>query len=217
MNSYVQRINTNGTGVTTSNPPSISNPYEFIINRVPCIRYFYLNEEYKIVKFIKEMKRKMNYVLDAIDPLEETFGLDYKFFNTYGPSRIYYTTNKGLKGDEPIDNVSLSITFRTKFYNEDNDKTSIIPQIKDKIKEYIEDITELNNLHFPNLTTEIESKFSQYIMYFEYVGFNIYDANKQHIITDANMESLATVPEFLNVNIDDITGLPFINIEIVSQ
>jgi hypothetical protein len=190
--------------------------YGYIINRVPCIRYFYLNEEYKIRDFIREMKRKILYVLDAIEPLETTFGLDYKFFNTYGPSNMYYTTEGGIRSEESIDNVALSLTFRTKFYNEDNDAATIIPQIKDTIKTYIENIEELNDIHFPNLTTEIESKFSQYIVFFEYVGFNKYNATMQHIITDENMEMLNVVPEFLNVNTDDSTGTSFISIEIVS-
>ena len=129
---------------------------------------------------------------------------------------MYYTTEGGIRSEESIDNVALSLTFRTKFYNEDNDAATIIPQIKDTIKTYIENIEELNDIHFPNLTTEIESKFSQYIVFFEYVGFNKYNATMQHIITDENMEMLNVVPEFLNVNTDDSTGTSFISIEIVS-
>ena len=215
MNSYVHMADL-GEDIYDESLVNKKHNYGYIINRVPCIRYFYLNEEYKIRDFIREMKRKILYVLDAIEPLETTFGLDYKFFNTYGPSNMYYTTKGGMRSDEPIDNVALSLVFRTKFYNEDNDAATIIPQIKDTIKTYIENIEELNDIHFPNLTTEIESKFSQYIVFFEYVGFNKYDATMQHIITDENMEMLNIVPEFLNVNTDDSTGTSFISIEIVS-
>lgn len=210
MNSYVHMVDL-GEKVSGGD-----HSYGYVVNRVPCIRYFYLNEEYKIRDFIREMKRKIIYVLDAIEPLETTFGLDYKFFNTYGPSNMYFTTIGGMRSDEPIDNVALTLTFRTKFYNEDNDAATIIPQIKDTIKTYLENIEELNDIHFPNLTTEIESKFSQYIVFFEYVSFNKYDATMQHIITDENMEMLNLVPEFLNVNTDDTAGTSFINIEIVS-
>ena len=215
MNSYVHMVDL-GEDIYDDSKDNKRHNYGYIINRVPCIRYFYLNEEYKIRDFIREMKRKILYVLDAIEPLETTFGLDYKFFNTYGPSNMYYTTEGGIRSEESIDNVALSLTFRTKFYNEDNDAATIIPQIKDTIKTYIENIEELNDIHFPNLTTEIESKFSQYIVFFEYVGFNKYNATMQHIITDENMEMLNVVPEFLNVNTDDSTGTSFISIEIVS-
>ena len=212
MNSYVTMlVRRSSEGYTDD----IKKNPDYIVNRVPVIRYFYLGEEIKIKTFITEMKRKILYVLDALDPLECTFGLDYKFFNSYGPSKMYHLIDYAGNTGELIDNVALSVTFRTKFYNEDNDAASIIPQIKNDIKAYMENIEELNDLHFPNLTTEIENKYGEYIIYFEYVGFNKYNATEQHIITDENMEMLTVVPEFLNINVDDSTGLPYINIEVV--
>ena len=212
MNSYVTLLRTENI----FSPSTLGTIIGTITNRVPVIRYFYLSDEDKLNTFIKEIKRKILYVLDAIDPLETTFGLDFKFFNSYGPSNMYHVTDRDGNTGELIDNVSLSMNFRTKFYNEDNDKETIIPQIKNEIKAYMENIEDLDDLHIPNLTTEIENKFSEYIIYFEYVSFNIYDANYQHIVTDENMEMLTVVPEFLNINVDDISGLPFINISIVT-
>ena len=203
MNSYVTKL-------------SSGNVSNSIINRVPVVRYFYLNSEDRINSFIKELKRKMLYVLDALDPLECTFGLDFKFFNTYGPSNMYHITDTNGNVSNLIDNVSLTMTFRTKFYNENSDRDSILPLIKNDIKAYIEDLEDLSDLHFPNLTTEIESKYSDYIIYFEFMSFNSYDANHQHIITNENMELLTVVPEFLSVDNDNYTGLPRININVVS-
>lgn len=209
MNSYVTMLQSESSIVGDNN-----NGY--IINRVPMVRYFYFNTENRINSFIKEMKRKILYVLDALDPLECTFGLDFKFFNTYGPSNMYHITNSDGEVSDLINNVALTMTFRTKFYNEDSDKETIIPLIKDDIKNYIEDLEDLDDIHFPNLTTEIESKYKEYIIYFEYVAFNVYDANYQHIITNENMEMLTVVPEFLNTDTDDYTGLPRININVIS-
>ena len=212
MNSYVTMLR--GKTLFTD---SESTTNSYIVNRVPCVRYFYCNTEERINTFLTEMKRKINYVLDALDPLECTFGLDFKFFNTYGPSNMYHITDyiDGTISDL-IDNVALNLTFRAKFYNEKSDKESIIPLIKDDIKNYIENLEDLEDIHFPNLTTEIETKYGEYLIYFEYVEFNIYDANHQHIITDENMEMLTVVPEFLNVDTDDYTGLPRIEIRIVT-
>ena len=214
MNSYVTMLLKNTNLYREDSDIYNKNP-DYIVNRVPVVRYFYLGEEVKVRTFITEMKRKILYVLDAIEPLECTFGLDYKFFNSYGPSRMYHLIDSAGNTGSLIDNVSLAVTFRTKFYNEDNDAASVIPQIKNDIKEYMENIEELNDLHFPNLTTEIETKYGEYIIYFEYIGFNKYNATEQHIITDENMEMLTVVPEFLNINVDDSTGLPYINIEII--
>lgn len=199
MNSYVTKLSSGS-----------------IINRVPVVRYYYLNSEERINSFIKELKRKILYVTDALDPLECTFGLDFKFFNTYGPSNMYHISDLDGNISDLIDNVALTMTFRTKFYNENSDRDSILPLIKNDIKAYIEDLEDLSDLHFPNLTTEIESKYSDYIIYFEFMSFNSYDANHQHIITNENMELLTVVPEFLSVDNDNYTGLPRININVVS-
>lgn len=212
MNSYVTSIKTNDIF-----NPSSEQIESYIINRVPCLRYFYWHTEERVLTFIKEMKKKINYVLDAIAPLECTFGLDYKFFNTYGPSNMYHLTDDdGDVTPELIDNVALTMTFRAKFYNEDSDALSIVDNIKDSIKSYLEKLDQLDDIHFPNITTMIETEFAEYLIYFEFVSFNVYDAVNQHIITVEDMEMLSMVPEFLHVDTNDLNGLPYINILLVT-
>lgn len=216
MNSYVTSIRTN----------DIFNPdnniiESYIVNRVPCVRYFYWNTEERVLTFINEMKKKINYVLDAIAPLECTFGLDYKFFNTYGPSKMYHLTDDdgdiiSEQDGGLINNVALTVTFRAKFYNEDADALSIVDKIKDSIKEYLEKLDSLDDIHFPNITTMIETEYSEYLIYFEFVSFNIYDATTQHVITVEDMEMLSVVPEFLHIDTNDWNGKPYINVRIVT-
>lgn len=214
MDSYVSAIKTkdpfDSTGDTTAKEA-------FIINRVPCVRYFYWNTEERVLTFLKDMKSKINYVLESLTPLETTFGIDYKFFNTYGPSNMYHLTNDDGDVTDLIDNVALTMTFRAKFYNEDTDAGSIIDPIKNTIKDYLEKLDQLDDIHFPNITTLVESEYSEYLIYFEFVSFNIYDATTQHIITDENMEMLSVVPEFLHVDTNDWNGKPYINIRIVTS
>lgn len=212
MNSYVTMVQSNNL----FNPGASGTSLAYIINRVPCLRYFYFNDEDRVNNFIKEMKRKILYVLDALDPLETTFGLDFKFFNTYGPSKMYHITDDDGDISDLIDNVALTMTFRAKFYNENSDKDDVITKIEDYIKKYIEDLESLDDIHFPNITTAIETEFKDHLIYFEYVDFNKYDSNYQHIITNENMEMLTVVPEFLNVDTNDFNGSPYINIRIVT-
>ena len=212
MNSYVSAMKTNDIFSIDNN-----NMIEaYIANRVPCVRYFYWNTEERVLTFIKDMKSKINYVTDAIAPLECTFGLDYKFFNTYGPSNMYHITDDDGDLSELIDNVALTVTFKAKFYNEDSDADSIIEPIKNTIKEYLEKLDQLDDIHFPNITTLIETEYSEYLIYFEFVSFNIYTANEQHVITNEDMEMLSMVPEFLHIDTNDLTGRPYINIRIVT-
>ncbi len=211
MNSYVTMLLDDN--IFTDADTKSENSY--LVNRVPCVRYFYFNNDQKIISYIKEMKKKILYVLNALDPLECTFGLDFKYFNTYGPSNMYHLTNSDGEVDDVINNVTLTLSFRTKMYNENSDENSIIPLIKNDLKDYIENLENLDDIHFPNITTEIENKYSEHLVYFEFLGFNGYDANKQHIITDEDMEMLTVVPEFLNIDIDDYTGLPKIDIQVV--
>ena len=213
MNSYVTAIRTNDI----FNPDQKEDIESYIVNRVPCVRYFYWNTEKRVLTFLKDMKAKINYVLDAIAPLECTFGLDYKFFNTYGPSNMYHLTDDDGDVTDLIDNVALTMTFRAKFYNEDSDAASMIDQIANTIKNYLEKLDQLDDIHFPNITTLVESEYSQYLIYFEFVSFNIYDATTQHIITNENMEMLSMVPEFLHVDTNDLNGKPYINIRIVTS
>ena len=199
----------------STSPDIVSRNY--IINRVPVIRHFYFYNDERINTFIKEMKRKTVYVIDAIDPLETTFGIDFKFFNTFGPSNMYRTTDKYGNISGLIENVSLKLRFRTKFYNEDSDKNTIVPLIVNDIKEYIEKLDSLDDIHFPNITTMIENNYSEYIIYFEFLNCNSdIDATNQHIITDENLEMLKVVPEFLNIDTDDYTSAADIEIEVVS-
>lgn len=214
MNSYVSTISSSVSNTVVSK--IIGKGTGSIINRVPVVRYFYLSSPELLNNFLVNLKKKILYTNNALEPLETTFGIDFKFFNTFGPSNMYYITNKEGNANKTVDNVSLALNFRAKFYNESSDAMNIVPLIKDKIKQAIEQLDKLEDIHFPNITTSIESEFSEYIIYFEYVGFNSYDANHQHILSTENLDMLTVVPEFLNVNTnDDTLGTPMINIKVV--
>ena len=146
-------------------------------------------------------------ISDAIEKLEDAFEMDFKFFNTYGPSR-FFTWDNGL---DVIDRVNISIFFKLKL--KPNYDTNIVEDIKKDIKDYIEDINNINSLHIPNLITEITNKYSQSIIFFEFVSINGQDTGHQHIYA-MDVPDGIMVPEFVNINtLPDTT--PDINIELV--
>ena len=68
-----------------------------------------------------------------------------------------------------------------------------------EIRSYIEDITQIKDLHIPNLITYITDKYSNYLTYFEFIDFNGYGPGVQHIYRK-DESLIGKIPEFLNIN-----------------
>ena len=192
----------------------------YIITSVPMLGYDYCQDEVLVQKAINALNYRKTYIESAASLLENSFGADFKLFNTYGPSKTYYVikdTNANSMLDDEIefiDRVDLSFYFRIKLVadNDSYTKSNIIQEIKD----YIEDLDDIGDLHIPNLITQITNNYKEQISYFEYLGFNNYGPDVQHLYKlDDNEIPIHTPPEFLNVrNIlgNDGTVTPNINI-----
>jgi hypothetical protein len=171
---------------------------QYIIHKIPVVRYTYLNTEYRIKNLFRMVDKKRRYIQKLLVLLENSFGIDYKFFNTYGPSKLYNIDNK-----YNIDRINVSLVFEVKFQIP-TEKT-YLPMITNSIKEYIEDMNYISDLHMPNLITYITNIYRDQLVYFKFIKLNEYGSLHQSIyknpVLDANyfMET-QTVPEFINVN-----------------
>ena len=169
-------------------------PY-YLIRSVPVIKHDYFSTEDKAEDFYAELIQRKNYIDYAIQIIEDSFGIDFKFFNTYGPSNVFTTDNE----EDYINRVNLTFTFRLKL--KANYDSNIVDYIIQDIKEYVEDIQTINDLHIPNLITNITNTYKEDIIFFEFVDMNGYGPGVQHLY---NMQSIDTeapkVPEFVNVN-----------------
>ena len=175
--------------------PVMGDTTYYGVLRMPCIRNRYIKNEKRMFTFIKEIERRRAYIEKCILELEDSFGVDMKFFNTYGPSTLFY-----LEDGSNINRTNLTLTFKMKPY------TMSDLYIKDNIivdiKEYLEDINNIQDFHAPNLTTYIETKYADQLIYFEFVDINGYGPGNQHIYMPEEYKG-DVVPEFLNVNIND--------------
>ena len=180
----------------------------YTINKMPVIRYSYVNSEERLRTFIEQLEMRRYYIEDCLEVLEDSFGIDFKFFNTYGPSKLFTVTGDPSR----LDRVNLSLKFRCKL-NTVTDRY-IEDDIITLIKDYIEDINEgIANLHMPNLITEITNTYREQLVFFEFIEFNDYGPAYKHIYRPD--ESLIDkIPEFLCVNVRD-DGTPDITIEFV--
>ena len=145
--------------------------------------------------------------------------MDFKFFNTYGPSK--YFTWDGISDDtyaNALERVNISLFFRLRL--KPNYDANIITNIMDDIKEFVEDINTVEmDIHMPNLTTLIETKYKDSIVFFEFVSINGNPVDYQHIYAMHVPDGLI-VPEFVCIDTytnEDTgeTGLPDITIELV--
>ena len=165
----------------------------YLIDKVPVIGYTYCNTEERLQDFILDLERKRIKIENCLEVIEDNFGIDLKLFNTYGPSKLFKVDDTTL-----LNRTNLSITFNIKF-NIITETETLLTQIKEDIRSYIEDITQIKDLHIPNLITYITDKYSDYLTYFEFVDFNGYGPGVQHIYRqDENL--IGKIPEFLNIN-----------------
>lgn len=166
----------------------------FKIKGVPCVRYSYLDDRKRCETFIDYVQYRKVYIDDAVDVLEDSFNVDFKFFNTYGPSKMFKIGHK----DTVVDKVNLKFKFKCKLKVGASKYTK--DYIIEEIKNYVEDINVIQSIHMTNLTTHLTTKFKSDLEFIEFIGINKYDALDQYL-EKVETDILEDVPEFLNVNL----------------
>jgi len=91
----VKRYDNSGTLYTELAPAYEANSdgsykYIYTLDRIPVIKKGYLNDEYLIQDFMNALEERRRYIEECLYILEDTFDIDFKFINTYGPSRTFY-------------------------------------------------------------------------------------------------------------------------------
>lgn len=233
--------------------------YNYEVKRIPLLKYDYLNTESLMQEFIFDLEERRKYINECIYVLEDTFDLDLKFFNTFGPSKMFYydipssqqykasvaikdlkVLNSTVDEDDEnnivgwlhygteidiiktkgqwgyisypyegwikladtikiinyIDNVAINMKFSLEA--ETSADKYIGNNIISDIKEYIEDINSINELHIPNIITFITNNYREQLVYFEFLDVNGYGASCQHLYLDEKV-SADICPEFLNI------------------
>ena len=210
LNMYVNFSDVVRSTVTAE---EIEHEYEiencFLIDSVPLIKRSYGDDETNIQAFVDMLNDRKSYIDRGVYLLENNFLVDFKLFNTYGPSRIYSLDEYGK---EIVDRINITLNFEIKIVKASDSYTK--EYIMRDIKEMIEDLNDMTNLHIPNLITEITNKYYPYsIEYIEFLGFNDYGPGEQHLYRQ-EYDDVTIVPEFICCSTkDDLT--PDINIRVV--
>lgn len=199
----------------------------FHIRRVPLVRYSYLENNTRVNNFLRILDYRRLYIQTALIILEDSFGVDFKFFNTYGPSKMY-NVRSNKENSVPLDRVNISLRFEMQLQTASD--VYIKDDIINYIKEYMENINYLTDLHLPNLTTAVKNKFYKQLVYFKFVELNdyvkkppvsnegyLYQSIYKNTDDDDYLFSY-TVPEFICVNIvknEEGLDSPDITIDII--
>ena len=64
--------------------------YHYTIDRIPMVKSGFLSSETSMQQFIYDLEERRRYMLECMYILEDTFGIDFKFVNTYGPARRFF-------------------------------------------------------------------------------------------------------------------------------
>ena len=183
----------------------------YSITSVPVLAYKYSRNEELIDSFVESLNYKKAYIDNALVELENSFGIDFKFYNTYGPSKVFTLDNKNAY----INKVNVQLNFRMKLKNASDNNTP--SYVLSYVKSIIEDLNGEESLHIPNLITDVTNKFKESLVFFEFIGIDDYGPGVQHIY-HMDKDDFDLVPEFINVNVlidKDGNKTPDINIEVV--
>ena len=190
--------------------------FDYDIFNVPMVGLHYFKSEDDVAFLVNSLADRKKHIDYCASIIENTMKVDFKFFNSYGPSKIY---NLGDKDRTKLDHLDLEFKFRLKLSGASDLATK--DSIRDWIKNYIENLNNaMVDLHIPNLIHDIKEVYGESIIYIEYMNYNENRLGIQHIelspITDVN-----AVPEFISVRnklADDGTTLvPCIDIELVTD
>ena len=64
--------------------------YQYTLSRLPVLKAGYLSNEELIQDFIYDIEERRKYIEECLNVLEDTFDIDLKFVNTFGPSKTFY-------------------------------------------------------------------------------------------------------------------------------
>lgn len=185
---------------------------EYTISGVPVVGLHYMISEENANYFVDSLVDRKSYIDYCLILLENSLSVDFKFFNTYGPSATYCI---GDKKETMINHIDLCLKFRVSLKSSSDiyTKDALIADIK----EYLEDLYDTGDWHAPNMVSELTEKYKSQINFLEFMNYNDFWLGVQHIIKK-DIDDPHIPPEFLNIrNRYNIEGNlePCIDIEVL--
>lgn len=209
---------------TFSEISGVTDDYMINISEVPMAQASWCKTYSNFEYLINTIYQDYLYLYEAYFLLENNFGIDLKYYNTYGKSKFFKV---GIKSDTSIlDNINCVFSFG--IYLTTLTSTDIfITKFRTWIKDYVESTnyvsTSGQSIYILNMIADAKTEFSE-IGYIEYYGFNSYSYKAQKIEGLTNDQISASglreyIPEFINIRStkDGDEMIPKINITLLDQ
>lgn len=166
---------------------------QYQITGVPVAGLHYMTTDEHASYLMDAILEKKAYIDYCLILLENSMNVDFKFFNTYGPSLTY---SLGGHSKPDLKHVDLSLKFRVSLKSASDIYTK--DQLIADIKAYIEDLYETGDWHAPNMITKLTDEYSTRINFIEFMSYNDQPLGIQHI-EKKDVDDPHIVPEFLCV------------------
>ena len=162
----------------------------------------------KFMYLVDQLTKQYHHMTEILYEKTNNYSVDMKFFNTYGRSRNF--TVDGT--EELLNSVNCDIHFKVSLFNSYS-AAETIEAMKIFIKDYFEEVNDngMNGIYISNLIQSLENEFDE-IKYIKFISINGYNTfvqcvenSKVDIESLDKEERIAFIPEFLNIDIDNIS------------
>lgn len=201
-----------------------TNPDEYVltIKEIPFTKANWIKSSSNFTYLINTMVDNYAKLQDISYQLDNNYGIDLKFYNTYGKSKFF---KAGYKNEwKPLSQVNCSFRFGVYLTSVTN-QTSFLSQFKEYVKNAVESINfsgGTQSIYIMSLINDIQKNFSE-IGYIEYYGFDEHNTDIQKIepvSTSEMSDYLLTnyIPEFINIctYVQNGENIPNIQVEFLN-
>jgi hypothetical protein len=183
--------------------------YYMTMSLLPFVKATTMQNETMSSKFVEALYEQYTYLNGVLDRITSNFGVDMKFYNTYGKSKHF------LIGDGETILNRVNCSFRSKVtLNVGTIESEVVADLKQFVKDYIETLNKkngYNSVFVSNLYRAILEKFEAQVSHLNFTSINGYPADVQTIRNrGVDIETLPIaeirtyVPEYLTITVDDV-------------
>jgi len=216
--SLIQQIDFIRSTIVFEEDPNDESGFKIILKEVPLTKANWLKDESNFSYLTNAIYENYRNLYNTYFLLENNFGIDLKFYNTYGKSRFFKV---GIRDHTSIlKHVNCSFKFGI-YLKSISTQDIFLERFRTYVKEYVEAINTTTDqaIYIMNMISDIKRDFPE-IGYLEYYGFNDYGYDAQKIVPIENDElsdSMKTdyIPEFINIYTSKIDGTYIPKIDVV--